>query len=148
MTFIHKREKNSICILTDKNQCILKVEENPLIFCQHQDGYIFTCGPQTVCAKINHYNNESSLDIFCDQNHIMSFMPETPERPACFSVYDNLPKLLTIPHQTDIIKNQWVFTDYRGTEVTKKSEKSHQIKEGILPLSHQKSIKKARLRER
>lgn len=112
MQFIHKRGKNCVNIFTKQKQFVLKIKGEPLLFCQQRNGYFLACGKETIRIDITRHSDEISLNVFYNQKHILSFMPETPERPDCFSVYDKIPELLTIPTQNEMIKNKWIFTDY------------------------------------
>ena len=150
MKFIHNRDKNSVSIFSVQKQLILKISGTPLLFCKQRNSYFFACGKETIRIDVClHKNDSSSLDVFYNQKHILSFVPETPEIQSRLSVYDDLPPLLSIPKISEIQKNKWIFTDYREHLKMSLSPPERQMqksKKNELSIS-MTDTKKARFRE-
>lgn len=147
MKFIHNRDKNSISIFTTDQQLIFKIIGNSLLLCQRHNGFLVGWGKEAIRIDIDtHKNNSSSLDIFYQKKHILSFVAETPERPACLSIYDNLPALLSVPKLSDIQKNKWILADYRDNSKKCVSSPEIQLK-GSRASILTSNTKKARFRE-
>lgn len=150
MKFIHNCDKDCVSILNAQKQLILKIIGSPLLFCQQRNGWFLACGKDTIRIDIEqHKNNRQSLDVFYNQNHILSFMDETPENAGNLSIYDELPSLLKVPKLSDIQKNKWILTDYRESSdniILQPKIRKKRIKKAILNVPA-KNMQKARFRE-
>ena len=150
MKFIHNCDKDCVSILNAQKQLILKIIGSPLLFCQQRNGWFLACGKDTIRIDIEqHKNNRQSLDVFYNQNHILSFMDETPENAGNLSIYDELPSLLKVPKLSDIQKNKWILTDYRESSdniILPPKIRKKRIKKAILNVPA-KNMQKARFRE-
>lgn len=147
MKFIHNRDKSGVSIFSAEYQLILKITGNPLLFCQQHNGFLVGFGKEVLRIEIDtHKNSHSSLDVFYNQKHILSFVAETPERPACLSIYDELPTLLSVSKLSDIQKNGWILMDYRDSSKQGVFPPEIQVRKSRIKISEGNN-KKARFRE-